>query len=106
MYLLQEVHLVQAMIDAQNRGVDVTVVLDYGDSWWKQYDLDTQRGMATELLSAGVQVSWFGDTGENPYAYIHSKVAVKDNASVWIGSGNWRSSRYPLRAMLETETGA
>ncbi|MEC7599850.1 MAG: lamin tail domain-containing protein, partial [Candidatus Thermoplasmatota archaeon] len=89
MYLLQEVHLVQAMIDAQNRGVEVTVVLDYGDSWWKQYDLDTQRGMATELLSAGVQVSWFGDTGENPYAYIHSKVAVKDNASVWIGSGNW-----------------
>ena len=95
MYLLQEVHLVQAMIDAQNRGVDVTVVLDYGDSWWKQYDLDTQRGMATELLSAGVQVSWFGDTGENPYAYIHSKVAVKDNASVWIGSGNWRSSSHP-----------
>ena len=95
MYLLQEVHLVQAMIDAQNRGVDVTVVLDYGDSWWKQYDLDTQRGMATELLSAGVQVSWFGDTGENPYAYIHSKVAVKDNASVWIGSGNWRSSSLP-----------
>ena len=95
MYLLQEVHLVQAMIDAQNRGVEVTVVLDYGDSWWKQYDLDTQRGMATELLSAGVQVSWFGDTGENPYAYIHSKVAVKDNASVWIGSGNWRSSSHP-----------
>ena len=95
MYLLQEVHLVQAMIDAQNRGVDVTVVLDYGDSWWKQHDLDTQRGMATELLSAGVQVSWFGDTGENPYAYIHSKVAVKDNASVWIGSGNWRSSSHP-----------
>ena len=95
MYLLQEVHLVQAMIDAQNRGVDVTVVLDYGDSWWKQHDLDTQRGMATELLSAGVQVSWFGDTGENPYAYIHSKVAVKDNASVWIGSVNWRSSSHP-----------
>ncbi|NDH23921.1 MAG: hypothetical protein EBY49_08245 [Actinobacteria bacterium] len=34
MYLLHEVHLVEAMIDAQNRGVDVTVVLDYGDNWW------------------------------------------------------------------------
>ena len=96
MYLLHEVHLVQAMIDAQNRGVDVTVVLDYGDSWWNQYDLDTQRGMATELLASGAHVSWFGDTGENPYAYIHSKVAVKDNASVWIGSGNWKSSSHPM----------
>ena len=82
MYLLHEVHLVEAMIAAQNRGVNVTVVLDYGDSWWKQYDLDTQRGMATELLAAGVDVHWFGDTGENPYAYIHSKVAVKDGESV------------------------
>jgi len=95
MYLLQEVHLVEAMIDAQNRGVDVNVVLDYGDSWWKQHDIDTQRGMATTLLSAGVNVKWFGDTGENPYAYIHSKVAVRDNESVWIGSGNWRSSSHP-----------
>ena len=95
MYLLHEANLVHALIDAQNRGVDVNVVLDYGDSWWKQYDLDTQRGMATELLAAGVDVKWFGDTGENPYAYIHSKVAVKDEQSVWIGSGNWRSSSHP-----------
>ena len=95
MYLLQEVHLVEAMINAQNRGVDVNVVLDYGDNWWKQYELDTQRGMATTLLAAGVDVKWFGDTGENPYAYIHSKVAVRDNESVWIGSGNWKSSSHP-----------
>ena len=95
MYLLHEVHLVEAMIEAQNRGVSVTVVLDYGDNWWNQYDLDTQRGMATSLLAAGVDVYWFGDTGENPYAYIHSKVAVKDDESVWIGSGNWKSSSHP-----------
>ena len=95
MYLLQEVHLVEAMVNAQNRGVDVNVVLDYGDSWWQQFDLDTQRGMATTLLNAGVDVKWFGDTGENPYAYIHSKVAVRDNESVWIGSGNWKSSSHP-----------
>ena len=95
MYMLHEVHLVQALIDAENRGVEVNVVLDYGDNWWKQYEMDTHRGMATELLAAGVNVMWFGDTGENPYAYIHSKVAVKDNESVWIGSGNWKSSSFP-----------
>ena len=95
MYLLHEVHLVEALINAHNRGVDVNVVLDYGDSWWKQYDLDTHRGMATTMLAAGVDVKWFGDTGENPYAYIHSKVAVRDSESVWIGSGNWKSSSQP-----------
>ena len=95
LYQLQEAHLVQALIDANNRGVDVRVVLDYGDSWWNQYDMDAQKGMATHLKQAGVAVYWFGDTGENPYAYIHSKVAVRDNSSVWMGSGNWKSSSQP-----------
>ena len=95
MYQLHDAHLVNALIAAQQRGVQVNVVLDYGDSWWNQYDLDTNRGMATTLLAAGASVYWFGDMGENPYAYIHSKVAVRDNESVWIGSGNWKSSSHP-----------
>ncbi len=95
LYQLQEAHLVEALLDAQARGVDVTVVLDYGDNWWSQYDMDTQRGMATTLLAGGVDVYWFGDDGEIPYAYIHSKVAVKDQSSVWMGSGNWKSSSQP-----------
>mgnify|MGYP003732703563 CR=1 FL=1 len=95
MYQLQEVHLVEALIAAKQRGVDVTVVMDYGDNWWPEYDLDANRGMATTMLSAGIDVYWFGDEGETPYAYIHSKVAVRDNESVWIGSGNWKSSSHP-----------
>ena len=99
MYQLHEPHLVEAMIRAQERGVEVTVVLDYGDNWWTEYNMDTHQGMATTLLAAGVDVFWFGDTGENPYAYIHSKVAVRDNESVWIGSGNWKSSSHPEPGM-------
>lgn len=95
LYQLQEAHLVEALINAHNRGVDVSVVLDYGDSWWNQHDMDTQKGMATHLKQAGVEVHWFGDTGENPYAYLHSKVAVRDGSSVWMGSGNWKSSSQP-----------
>lgn len=95
MYQLQDIHLVEALIAAQQRGVHVTVVMDYGDNWWPEYDLDANRGMATTMLGAGVDVYWFGDMGETPYAYIHSKVAVKDNESVWIGSGNWKSSSHP-----------
>ena len=65
MYLLHEVHLVEAHQRSQS-GVDVNVVLDYGDSWWNQYDLDTHRGMATTLLAAGIDVMWFGDTEKIP----------------------------------------
>ncbi len=96
LYQLQDIHLVQALIDAHTRGVEVTVVLDAGDDWWTTYDLDMQRGMATTLLSAGVEVIWFGDNGETPYAYIHSKIALRDQSSVWLGSGNWKRSSHPL----------
>ena len=95
LYQLQNPHLVEALVNAENRGVDVTVVLDAGDTWWSNHDLTTQRGMAVTLVEGGVNVLWFGDEGENPYAYLHSKVAVRDNTSVWIGSGNWKSSSLP-----------
>ena len=59
MYQLQEVHLVEALIEADQRGVEVTVVMDYGDNWWPEYDLDANHGMATTMLAAGVDVFWF-----------------------------------------------
>ena len=97
LYQLHQAQLVNALIDAQNRGVEVIVVLDAGDDWWTPYELDMQLGMATELLAAGVAVLWFGDEGEEPYAYIHSKVAVRDGNSVWMGSGNWKPSSHPAQ---------
>ena len=96
MYHLHDVHLVEALIAADNRGVEVTVVMDAGDTWWSEQAMDAQRGMAVALLNGGVNTLWFGDSGENPYAYVHSKVAVRDNDSVWIGSGNWKSSSHPV----------
>lgn len=96
MYHLHDIHLVEALIAAQNRGVNVTVVMDAGDTWWSEQAMDAQRGMAVALLNGGVNALWFGDSGENPYAYVHSKVAVRDSDSVWIGSGNWKSSSHPV----------
>ena len=95
-YQLSEPRLVQALIDAQARGVDVTVVLDAGSQgFWSNFDMMNQYGMASELVKAGVTTYWFGDSGVEPYAYIHSKVAVRDGTSVWISSGNWKSSSMP-----------
>ena len=81
------------------------MVLDYGDNWWTEYNMDTHQGMATTLLAAGVDVFWFGDTGENPYAYIHSKVAVRDNEV--FGSVPATGNLPPIlnQECLATETG-
>ena len=55
-----------------------------------------QNSYAIEaLIENGACINAVGDMGETPYAYIHSKVAVRDNESVWIGSGNWKSSSQP-----------
>ena len=95
-YQLSEPRLVQALINAQARGVDVTVVLDAGaQGFWSDFDMISQYGMASELVKAGVTTYWFGDGGVEPYAYIHSKVAVRDGTSVWISSGNWKGSSMP-----------
>ena len=45
--------------------------------------------------------------GENapmaPYRYIHSKVAVRDGDSVWMGSGNWKRSTFHWMEMQAIE---
>ena len=38
MYIIQSSELTQALIDAQSRGVDVTVVLNEPEDWWNYND--------------------------------------------------------------------
>ena len=95
LYILQSSELTQALINAHIRGVDVVVVLNEPEDWWKSNDKQAQEAYAYALKEAGVSVHWFGGTGDDPYLYLHAKVAVRDNASVWIGSGNWKPSSLP-----------
>ena len=94
-YILQSSELTQALIDAHNRGVDVTVVLNEPEDWWNSNDKVAQEAYAYALKEVGIGVHWFGGSGDDPYLYLHSKVAVRDDASVWIGSGNWKPSSLP-----------
>ncbi|MDP6866800.1 MAG: lamin tail domain-containing protein, partial [Candidatus Poseidoniaceae archaeon] len=94
-YILQSTELTQALIDAHNRGVDVTVVLNEPEDWWNSNDKVAQEAYAYALKEVGIGVHWFGGSGDDPYLYLHSKVAVRDDASVWIGSGNWKPSSLP-----------
>ena len=95
LYQIEQPNLVQALIEAHNRGVEVTVVLNTAEYWWNNYDKDNQYGVVNLLTTAGIKTLWFGGVSDQPYTYVHSKVAVKDNESVWIGSGNWKSSSHP-----------
>ena len=95
MYIIQSSELTQALIDAKSRGVDVTVVLNEPEDWWNYNDKVAQEAYAYALKEGGISVHWFGGSGDDPYLYLHSKVAVRDDASVWIGSGNWKPSSLP-----------
>ena len=95
LYHIEQPNLVQALIEAHNRGVEVTVVLNYAEYWWNNYDKNNQIGTANILATAGIDTFWFGGQNDEPYSYLHSKIAVRDNESVWIGSGNWKSSSQP-----------
>ena len=95
LYQIEQPNLVQALIEAHNRGVEVTVVLNTAEYWWNSYDKNNQIGVASLLATAGITTLWFGGQSDEPYAYIHSKVAVRDDTSVWMSSGNWKRSSQP-----------
>jgi phosphatidylserine/phosphatidylglycerophosphate/cardiolipin synthase-like enzyme len=94
-YQLHHTNLAMALIDAQNRGVDVTVVIHEPESWWDGYTVGQSLGIAWELESNGIDVLQFSSSSSSPYQYIHSKVAVVDSQQVWISSGNWKESSLP-----------
>tara|TARA_Y100001970_G_scaffold69313_2_gene88418 strand:+ start:6909 stop:9998 length:3090 start_codon:yes stop_codon:yes gene_type:complete len=88
--------LTHALISAIERGVEITLLLEEGilDG---QSTIEDQRGHAKAIHDAGGTVLWMVDPTviSSPYPYIHSKVAVKDEESVWISSGNWKESSLP-----------
>ena len=97
-YQMQEPRLVQALINAASNGIEVKVLLDEGcacTNIWSYNDMQLQYGFASELDNAGAEVYWFGGESDQPYLYIHSKVAVRDGNSTWMSSGNWKSSSQP-----------
>jgi phosphatidylserine/phosphatidylglycerophosphate/cardiolipin synthase-like enzyme len=99
-YQFDSPELFLAIEAAVLRGVECTILLE-GQILGDAEDGEDQRGWADELNSAGCTVLWMIEPdGENapmaPYRYIHSKVAVRDGDSVWIGSGNWKRSTFPL----------
>ena len=94
-YQLHHTGLAQALIDASLRGVEVIVVIHEPEDWWGDYSVGQSNGIAWELENAGAEVMQFTSSSSSPYQYIHSKIAVVDSNTVWLGSGNWKESSIP-----------
>ena len=99
-YELDSPELTQKLVDLAQSGVEVTLLLE----GWIYAPADSQkkqRGYAATVADAGGTVLWMvdppaGTSPSAPYAFIHSKVAVRDESSVWISSGNWKRTSQPL----------
>ncbi len=98
LYQMQDSYLVQALLDALDRGVSVELMLDPGCNncnIWSTTDLQYKNDYSYALIQAGATVYEFNTNSNEPYLYLHSKVAVRDSTSIWMSSGNWKSSSVP-----------
>ena len=93
-YQLHDAYLSMALIEASNRGVDITVVIHEPETWWGIMSSDKALALLGSR-NAGITVMQFTTSSSSPYQYIHSKVAVVDSTHVWIKFGNWKSSSLP-----------
>ena len=89
-FYLSEKHVIQALIDAHERGVTVHVILDPNkDSFGIEKDGVPNKQSARKLARAGVTVRWFDTHGEQ----FHTKMVAihkQDGTSVLIiGSANF-----------------
>lgn len=78
--------LMEALIDARRRGVDVEVLLDAGDSPFDP--LDRNRAAVEALARGGVDVAYVDGK------ILHAKAVVVDRKTVILGSSNWTSAAF------------
>ena len=102
MFYLSERQIIQALIAAQERGVQLRVLLDPNkDAFGRQKNGIPNRQVASELHAAGIPVRWCNTQGEQ----CHSKMIVKRGANsseMILGSANF-TARNIKNYNLETD---
>ncbi|MFW9924558.1 MAG: phospholipase D-like domain-containing protein, partial [Candidatus Thorarchaeota archaeon] len=89
-YTLSSEALIDALIDADARGVTVTVILSHDrvNSYEDQYSEEA----AWRLDQAGISVSW----ASSGFAFTHAKFWIIDGELTFVFSGNWAPSSIPI----------
>ncbi len=103
MFYLSERQIIKALIAAQQRGVQVRVLLDPNkDAFGREKNGIPNRQVAAELHAAGVKVRWCNTQGEQ----CHNKMLMKSNATqaeLILGSANFTArnlKNYNLESNL------
>ena len=91
-YTLTDPVVIDELVSAHRRGVDVRVVLDPNQA----YNLDAYA----ELVAGGVQASWYPVPRG---ALLHAKIGLFDGELV-LGSANWTRSGLDVNHELDIET--
>jgi cardiolipin synthase len=94
MLIMDHQEVVQALVAAKQRGIDVKIILDEVDvgKYSKILEKLPLEGMAnfgavTSLLDAGVNVHWYIPQVKDQM--LHAKAAVIDNQTFIVGSANY-----------------
>ena len=102
MFYLSERQIINALIDAKDRGVNIRVLLDANkDAFGREKNGIPNRPVASELNKAGIAVRWCNTQGEQ----CHGKMYIKSNASqaeLILGSANF-TARNLKNYNLETD---
>ena len=88
-YTLSSEPLVNELIRAHNRGVDVVVQLS--DDRVNSYEDDYTEEAAWRLYDAGIDVYWTSSS----FTYTHAKFWIVDSLQAYVFSGNWAPSSIP-----------
>lgn len=89
-YTLSSEALVNGLIDASDRGVDVIVLLSHDRVGG--YENTYTKESAYRLHQAGIEVLWTSNT----YRFTHAKFWIVDSQITYIYSGNWAPSSIPI----------
>lgn len=87
--------LIDALIEAKNRGVDVEVVLDQNVDFVERkhssdWDVEIKSTRAYKRIKdAGIKVHY-----DEPTRYTHAKIVIIDKKIVILGSTNWSESAF------------
>ncbi len=88
--MLTHKDIVQALIEAKKRKVDVRLVLDKIslEGPWSKVDLIIKAGIKVKVLNQDTKKSSFNSKGFFYSPLMHHKYAIIDDL-VWTGSFNW-----------------
>ncbi len=79
--------LYDALVEADERGVNVRIVLDKSD--WSEEITKTNRETARYLRERGLEVKF-----DDPEVTTHAKTIIVDEKVVFLGSSNWNFPTY------------